>query len=192
MISIRKIAGQFERFIVYRILHADDTPHRLALGIALGIFVAWTPTIGFQMVMVVLLALLIGANSRVGVPFVWISNPLTLIPVYLPNYWLGHNLLRIFIGLSEPDYEQVKEILARFHSPSEILINLFEPDFWRELGQLLLNISVELWLGSIIMGLFLGVVSYIISYRIIVWYRTHHPRGRRFMAKLLRRKQQTA
>ena len=54
MIPIRKIIRQIEHFIVYRILHADDTPHRLALGIALGVFVAWTPTVGLQMVLVLL------------------------------------------------------------------------------------------------------------------------------------------
>ena len=42
MIAIRNIIRQIEHFVVYRILHAHDTPHRLALGIALGIFVAWT------------------------------------------------------------------------------------------------------------------------------------------------------
>ena len=71
-----------QRFVKYRILHVDDTPHRIALGVAIGMFVAWTPTIGFQMGLTVLLCALFRANKLVGVPLVWISNPLTIIPVY--------------------------------------------------------------------------------------------------------------
>mgnify|MGYP001008765280 CR=1 FL=1 len=43
------------RFFLHQVLHCDDSPHRLALGAALGTLVAFTPTIGFQMAIVVLL-----------------------------------------------------------------------------------------------------------------------------------------
>lgn len=186
MIPIKKIAGRIERFVVYRILHVDDTPHRLALGIALGVFLAWTPTIGLQMILVVLLAAALRANARVAVPVVWISNPLTLVPIYLPNYWLGHNLLRLFTDRPEPDYASLKELLARAAHPGEMFSHF--SDYWEQIFRLLLSISFDLWLGSIIIGLVLGGITYIVCYRFIVWYRTHTPRGRRFSLQMLRRK----
>ena len=52
---LRMALWQTERFIKYRVLHVDDTPHRIALGVALGFFVTWTPTIGVQIVLILLL-----------------------------------------------------------------------------------------------------------------------------------------
>ena len=74
-------------FFVHRVLHVPDTPHRIALGVAIGIFVAWTPTIRFQMVLTVVLAWLLGANKSVGVPFVWISCP-PYLRAHLPTQLL--------------------------------------------------------------------------------------------------------
>jgi len=90
---LRFIAKRIEKFFIYRVLHVDDTPHRIALGVAVGIFVTWTPTIGFQMILTVLLSWLLGANKLVGVPFVWISNPVTLPPIYGPNCYVGSLIL---------------------------------------------------------------------------------------------------
>ena len=86
---VRFILNRTKRFFIFRVLHVDDTPHRIALGVAVGIFVTWTPTIGAQMLLTVLLSWLLRANMLVGVPFVWISNPLTVVPIYGPSYVLG-------------------------------------------------------------------------------------------------------
>jgi uncharacterized protein len=186
---MRKLIKKINQFVVHRILHADDSPHRLALGIALGIFVAWTPTIGLQMAIVVLLATALRANNRVGIAIVWLSNPLTLIPIYLPNYWVGHNLLKLFFDRPKPDYSALTQVLADLFGLENFFTHFYRASFWREMWDLFLNISIDLWFGSLIVGLFLGTTSYIISYKLIVWYRTHHPRGRRIFALLQRRRQ---
>ncbi len=190
MRSILKILVSIRRFLIYRVLHVDDTPHRLSLGIALGLFVAWTPTIGLQMMLVILLASLLGANRRVGVPVVWVSNPLTLAPVYYPSYLLGRFLIGRFVDRPALEYNQINEMLGNLRSFSYIVSHLFEPEFWRETMSLLVKLGVELWVGSLIIAFIVGGIGYIVSYRIIVWYRTSHPRGRRFMARLKLRKQQ--
>jgi uncharacterized protein (DUF2062 family) len=189
MPAVKKTIKQVETFIVRRILHIDDTPHRLALGIALGIFVAWTPTIGVQMVLVVLLATMCRANKLVGIPMVWISNPFTLPLVYYPNYLIGRYLLGLFNAQTTTNYSfrQLENLLAKFHDMS-----FYEMAFWDELGRLLLDIGKDLWLGSIIIGLFSGIIVYIFSYRFIIWYRTHTPRGRLHVLRMLRKKRMTS
>jgi len=182
---------QIETFIVQRILHIDDTPHRLALGLAVGIFIAWTPTIGFQMVLVVLLATLCKANKVVGIPLVWISNPFTLPLVYYPNYLVGRYLLGLFNAQTTTNYEsqQIRDLMSNLHN-----MRFYEMPFWNELGRLLLDIGMDLWLGCVVVGLFLGLIVYIVSYKFIVWYRTHTPRGRLHVLRMLhkRRKAPTA
>ena len=85
MMPYRYVWQRLKDFIVHKVLRLDDTPHRIALGVAIGFFVTWTPTIGIQMILVVALATLLKANKLVGVPFVWISNPFTIVPIYGPN-----------------------------------------------------------------------------------------------------------
>ena len=171
---------------MYRILHANDTPHRIALGAAVGGLIAWTPTIGFQMLLAVVLTSAIGANRLVSIIIVWVSNPLTLIPIYFPNYLVGHALLEIFTDRPELSYDQLRQTLTAFNSLGDIANNLFDWQFWYELTRFLLNISLDLWVGSIVVGLFLSVVFYIITYKWVVWYRTHTRLGRRHAARMQR------
>ena len=189
MSPIRKTIGRIEKFVVYRILHVDDTPHRLALGLALGIFVAWTPTIGLQMILVLLLAPLIRANGRVGVPMVWVSNPLTAALIYYPNYLIGRFLLSMFIERPTPVYS-FQRIQDRLEEVRQ-LGHFFSIEFWQKIGQLILNVGVvDLIVGSIVAGLIFGLVMYIVSYKFIVWYRTHNPIFKRLLEKRVERREE--
>jgi len=170
---LKRTFWQIERFVVYRILHADDTPHRLALGIALGFFIGWTPTVGLQMILVVLTASLLRVNRVVGLPIVWISNPFTIVPIFVSNYWLGAFLIGLFSQRPAANYQQIKDALTDLTGPGHQFLEL---RFWQSMGRVFVDISMELWLGSIIMGLLLGLISYIVSYKAIVWYRANPPR----------------
>ena len=39
------------------------------------------------------------------------------------------------------------------------------------LGRTLVVLGVDLWVGSVAMGLILGAITYVASRRLIVWYR---------------------
>ncbi len=165
----RYVARQVKRFFIYRVLHVDDTPHRIALGVAIGIFVTWTPTIGLQMVLTVALAALLRANKVVGVPFVWISNPLTLVPIYGPNHWLGTKILGRNYNFDQlrPFVEAVTgggNWFERFHAAWNAMWSIF----------------TELWLGSVVVGGALAIVTYFAIRYAVVRYRRYwhdkHPR----------------
>ncbi len=88
---------QFKRFFYRRfikpIVTAHDTPHAVALGMAVGMFVALTPTIGVQMIIAAFICTLLGANRLVAVAMVWLSNPLTAAPIYWFDHYLGIQIL---------------------------------------------------------------------------------------------------
>ena len=165
------IAAKIERFLVYRVLSINDSPHRIALSVAVGIFITWTPTIGLQMMLTIALCFLLRANKLVGVPFVWISNPLTIVPIYVPNYVVGCWIL----GRTPTD--AWKNLTAA---------SSFSTGFWSravDWFDAIKPIFVELWIGSLAVGLVLGVMTYFTVYRMIVVYRAklkefheHHPR----------------
>ena len=158
---------KLRRFIVYRVLSLNDTPHRIALGVAVGMFVAWTPTIPLQMVLTLALATLVGANKFVGLPFVWVSNPLTLIPVYGPSYMVG-------CWLTPGQYSWktfAKAMNTAFTSFGDGWIAMLQA-WWSAT----LSIFVPLWVGTLIVAPFVGLVSYGVTYWGVVRFRRiyHH------------------
>ena len=154
---------QFDRlthFVVHKILGVHDSPHRIALGVAIGIFVAWTPTIGFQMAITIFLATLCRANKVVGVPLVWISNPATLW-LYIPNYLLGCWLLQ-----EEPSTDRLIRALGQAFGINDNSIK----ERFIVLVQTLWDVLAPLMLGSVIIGAALGVICYVATYRGVLAY----------------------
>jgi uncharacterized protein (DUF2062 family) len=61
-------------------------------GIAVGVFCAFVP-IPFQMLLAAIGAILFKSNILVAVPMVWISNPITMPPMFYFCYLIGANIL---------------------------------------------------------------------------------------------------
>jgi uncharacterized protein (DUF2062 family) len=70
-------------------------PHELSLGMAIGVFIAVTPTIPFHTVLAVSLAVLLRASKLAAALGVWVSNPLTIPLFYYGSYQLGRFVLRL-------------------------------------------------------------------------------------------------
>lgn len=151
-------------FCVYKVLHADDPPHRLALGIAIGMFVTFTPLIGFQMLISVFLAWLFRANKLVGVPLVWISNPFTAVPIYYGCFAVGCKVLGMSVSEEWQQIGPAWDTLLK--NPSASLMDKIS-FWWRNL----LDLVGPLGLGCLIVATFAGILSYYISLYVIRSYR---------------------
>lgn len=64
----------------------------VAGAFAVGLFVAFLP-IPFQMVVSAAIAILIRVNLPISVLLVWVTNPLTMGPIYFAAYQLGRRIL---------------------------------------------------------------------------------------------------
>ncbi|TWT58761.1 hypothetical protein KOR42_21470 [Thalassoglobus neptunius] len=89
-----KIAWWYDpRQWVRAILLLRDTPHSIALGTAIGIFIGLTPTFGIQMILVIALAFLTRKlfrfNRFAALVAVYVSNPFTMLPIFWFNYRVG-------------------------------------------------------------------------------------------------------
>ncbi|MFP4616485.1 MAG: DUF2062 domain-containing protein [Thiohalospira sp.] len=121
--------------------------HRRALagGIALGMFVGLTPTVGFQTPLVLFGAIGFRVNFALAFLALWVSNPLTT-----PLLYWGFNRLGA--------------LLLRDHFPAELLANL------APYLQVFIQQSTYLWLGSLI----LAIPAAILSYMGFMWlWRVH-------------------
>ena len=103
-----------------------------AKGIAIGIFCAFLP-MPFEIVPAIFIAAMLRGNLPFSVAGIWISNPLTWLPLYTPCYFLGAKILQIeTIALSKIEILQLG---------------------WH---------YVALWLGCLIVGISLSVSSHFI------------------------------
>ena len=166
------------RFIKFKILHLNDSPHRIALGIAIGIFVAWSPTIGIQTLIALGLAFLLRANKFLAVTLVWISNPLTLIPIYYPNYLVGNTVISFFRPTHTISVQQLSANIQNFLSVSQLYSNLFSSEFWHDIAKFAMELGLELFVGGLILGAILALTAYFVTYNTVIWYRAKHPHKR--------------
>jgi len=65
----------------------------LSGGLSLGLFVAFTPTIPFHMLLCSVAAIVLRVNLPIAVAACWVTNPFTALPVFLAARELGRYLL---------------------------------------------------------------------------------------------------
>ena len=108
---------------------------------------------------------------------VWVTNPVTLIPIYYFNWRVGRYFIETST-LKQPDQvqQQIQSISEKIGGISNLLSHLYEKAFWSELGRLVWVLGVELWLGSIIVGLAIAIPTYFLTRWGIRVYRHRVPR----------------
>ena len=80
-----------------KIVRLKGSPHDLALGIAIGIFVGMLPIMPFQIALAVTLALFFKGSKITAALGTWVSNPLNWYFLYYFSYKIG----AVILGLSE-------------------------------------------------------------------------------------------
>jgi len=80
-----------ERFVA--LLHLDDPPWRVALALAVGVFISFTPFLGFQTLLALLVAALARLNAAVVVTGTWLNLPWFMPFVYAGALKVGAWLL---------------------------------------------------------------------------------------------------
>jgi len=128
----------------------NDTPHSIALGVSFGLFVALTPTVGFQMLIVAVIGTFIKANRIIGVILCWISNPITFIPMYYGYYWVGGGLL----GIEQWTFSNFSDRMDGIYAVKEQL------GYFALVEQLSYETLLPLFVGSLIIATLFSVPLY--------------------------------
>ncbi len=76
-----------------RLLTLEDTPERIALAFAIGVFFAFSPLLGLHTFLGLIVAFLFGLNRPAVLIGVFINNPWTLVPIYTIATYLGGMLI---------------------------------------------------------------------------------------------------
>ncbi|MBZ5640697.1 MAG: DUF2062 domain-containing protein [Acidobacteriia bacterium] len=98
--SVRRKAGWLRR--LYMTLRTEHTtPGKVAMGVALGVFVGCSPLWGLHLAIAVLLATVFRLNRVLVYAATNLANPLTAPPLIFAEVQVGHRLLReAWLGLS--------------------------------------------------------------------------------------------
>ena len=101
----------------------------VSLAVGIGIFCAFLP-MPFETVVAIFLAIMWRANLPISITMVWVSNPITWVPLYTPCYLLGARILQ----LDPVPIEKIGLLSLGWH-------------------------YVALWMGCLIIGITLGIGS---------------------------------
>jgi uncharacterized protein (DUF2062 family) len=139
------------RYFLMRVLRLSGTPYAIAAGCAAGVFVSFTPFIGFHVLLTIALAWAIGGNVLAGLIASVVGNPLTF-----PFIWAG-------------TYEVGQFLLSGRHSDAptglhhQVLARSFH-DIW--------PLIKPMMVGALPVGLIAGSIVFVLVHRMVVAYQT--------------------
>jgi uncharacterized protein (DUF2062 family) len=82
--------------------------HSVARAFAIGFWAMYTPPLPWQQVIAAVLAIYFNANLPIAVALVWITNPLTWLPMYYVAYKVG----TLVLGMDSFDFDQFSELFS--------------------------------------------------------------------------------
>ena len=133
-------------------------PDAIGRGMALGLFIGFTPTFGVQILLAILFAFLLRQNKIAAFIGVWVTNPFTAPFIYGVEYEIG----RMLLGMPP---------LGIDHFDSKLIWSL-----GAQVGEPLL-------LGSLVLGIPAAFIGYAVTVRLIptlrLWKIPRWPRRRK-------------
>lgn len=148
------------RRILRNILSLDDSPHAIALGVAIGMFFGLTPTVGVQtlfiLATVALTRRLFYFNAAAAMAATYVSNPITMLPLYYFWYRLG----AIFTG-GKATSEQL-EAIFKFDGFA---------GWWEAMCTIGAEVGVPMFVGALITAPIGAAIAYPVCYAALLWVR---------------------
>jgi len=136
------------KLMLVRFVRLRGLPEEIARGMAIGIFIGMTPTMGLQMPIALVFAYLLKENRLAAVLGVWITNPVTAPFIYGFEYEFGRNIL----GMEYVSF------------PGELS--------WESVGKVGYEVLVPLWFGGIFWGIVCGLIAYRVTLRLVPFFKT--------------------
>lgn len=135
-------------------LSRRGSPEAIAGGMAIGFFIAFTPTIGFQIVLAYLVATAFRASRAAALLPIWITTPVTIPPVYTMTYLIG----AFFVD--GPSVGHVRrQLMATVRRIDRHELHEF-PAHFREFLAIGKDIFIPMLLGGAIVGALCAAAAY--------------------------------
>ena len=131
---------------IRELLTLEGSPKKIALAFAIGVFIAFSPVLGFHTIMVLLAAWLFRLNPVALFAGAFVNNPWTFTPLYGISLWFGIYLYGGSTAFPQVSWEHLT--LLGFLSNLRPYIGPFI-------------------LGTTLFGIIFALASYFLSYLVI-------------------------
>lgn len=173
-------------YIIHRLRRLPDKPHRIARGVAAGIFVSFTPFFGFHLFIAAALAWIMRGNMVAALLSTLVGNPVTFPLIMSVSVELGNWLLH------EPNTMHLPQIVRYFTRASiELWDNMRAlltggETHWQSLAWFFRRVFWPYTVGGIIPGIVLGLVGYYLSLPVVAAYQKRRSKRLRERVEKLR------
>lgn len=165
-------------YLAHRLRRLPDTPHRIALGVAVGVFVSFTPFFGVHVGAAAALAWILRANVVASLIGTLVGNPVT-IPLIAPiALGLGRKILGY--GVTGRDPSRIQDAFGQFFSGLwDSLLSLFGygESEWYKVMRFVEDVIWPYLVGGLLPGLVAAIASYYVTRPLVAAYQTRR-RGR--------------
>ncbi|OUD09455.1 hypothetical protein BVC71_06280 [Marivivens niveibacter] len=175
-------------YVKHRLRRLPDTPEKICRGIAVGVFLSFTPFFGFHIIFAWLAARAIRGNSGAAVLGTFSGNPATFGFIAFASLTTGHFMLG-----SRPDHDPNLSVMEKFSAAWQDLSHNFFAIFtpaktdWRGLELFFHDVFVPYAIGGVLIGTIAAVITYYITLPVISAYQaSRRKRLRNRMAQLSR------
>lgn len=173
-------------YVMHRLRRLPDQPHRIARGVAAGVFISFTPLFGIHFLGAAGIALAIRGNILAALLATFIGNPVTTPFIALVSVEIGRWMLGVEGGLNFND------IIGAFsHAAIEIWANIRaifgpEPTSWIDLKHFFDTIFLPYLVGGLVPGLVAAVTFHYLTLPVIRAYQKRRAKKLRERSEKLR------
>ena len=157
-------------YIIHRVKRLPDTPHKIAIGLAIGVFCSFTPFFGLHIFLAALLAYLCKGNIVAALLGTFFGNPITWPFIAAFSVKLGQMILGHPTQNFEASLEQILEAVNAFMRGLISLFGYGKSD-WMLVYDFMKELFFPYLIGGFILGLIIALISYFIFRPIIYAYK---------------------
>jgi uncharacterized protein (DUF2062 family) len=85
----RRSFARSGRYVLLRLWRLSGSPHAIAVGCAAGVFIGFTPFLGFQFMLAAFLAWILGGSIIAATLGTFVANPLSFPLIWIATHKLG-------------------------------------------------------------------------------------------------------
>lgn len=153
--SWRALRGRLET-----VLHLDDVPWKIALGLALGVFISCTPFYGLHTLLAIGVAVALRLNKVATVTGAWLNLPWFAPFVYGISLKVGEFILS---GGQDLEALRGKDLVELAGAIRPYLSLAHLRDWFLYSSELLFTASKPLFVGTTVVGGVAGAVTYVVA-----------------------------
>jgi|TARA_Y100000310_G_scaffold68970_2_gene64311 uncharacterized protein (DUF2062 family) len=152
--SLSKFHEQF-----HKAARSKTSSHEIALGMAVGIFIGFLPFLGFQFLIGLVAIFLFRINKITTLLGVFVTNPITIPPIFAFNYIVG----KFIVGAPLTSSGNLLSI--------NTLLENFKP----------------LMIGSVVVGFVVAIIAYCIAFAVVKRIKRLHLKEKMKKSKIAKK-----